>query len=158
KERWKKISKWLVVTDLGLVAKGSDDRLVTFVHGLSGLEAVPGATVTLVSNNNQEIAKATTAGSGVAGIENIGGMKKNFQPAPIKAQKGSDVSFLQLDKDFTSLTDFDIEGDNYLVQGYEAFLYSDRELYRPGDKAHLVGYVRGKRMSLPGKFPLTLKI
>lgn len=158
KERWKKISKWLVVTDLGLVAKGSDDRLTAFVHGFSDLGAVPGATVTLLSNNNQEIAKATTDASGVAVIENLDGLKKNFQPALLKAQKGNDVSFLQLDQSVTSLTDFDVEGANYLVQGYEAFLYMDRELFRPGDKAHLVGYVRGKRMSLPEKFPMTLKI
>ena len=62
----------------------------------------------------------------------------------ITAAKGEDLSFIELNRRKLSTTNFDTTGAPFLESGYEAFVYTDRGVYRPGETANLVSIVRGK--------------
>ena len=53
---------------------------------------------------------------------------------------------------------FDIDGIPYLDDDYEAFLYTERGIYRPGETVNLVGIVRGKNVIPPNQLPLQINI
>ncbi|MBI5267541.1 MAG: hypothetical protein HY851_09950, partial [candidate division Zixibacteria bacterium] len=64
----------------------------------------------------------------------------------------------RLDETLLPISDFDVSGRPYLSSGYEAFIYSDRGVYRPGDTVHFVSVVRGIEASVPPVFPYFLTI
>src|SRR5438270_155822 len=49
---------------------------------------------------------------------------------------------------------FDVGGKSYLRTAYEAFLYTERGGYRPGETLHLRAIVRGGDGSAPVPFPV----
>ncbi|MGB3093145.1 MAG: MG2 domain-containing protein, partial [Candidatus Zixiibacteriota bacterium] len=54
--------------------------------------------------------------------------------------------------------DFDIGGDPIPREGYEAFLYTDRGVYRPGDTVRMVTIIRQADGEIPPDFPLKVQI
>ncbi|HKK20458.1 MAG TPA: MG2 domain-containing protein, partial [candidate division Zixibacteria bacterium] len=72
--------------------------------------------------------------------------------------KNDEMGFIRLDQSLLPLSDFDVAGRPYLTSGYEAFVYTDRGVYRPGDTAHLVTLVRGVGVSQPPAFPYSITI
>lgn len=155
---WRRDIKYVVVTDLGIVAKMSGDDLVVWVNSLSDLTPRARARVTLLSKNNQPMAAATTDHQGLAVIKNLRRLREQFEPFVVLAEDGEDFSFLQLSAGLLSVADFDTRGRPTLEEGYETFIYLDRDLFRPGDTANLVTVVRGPRVSLPPEFPFRLEI
>ncbi|MCI0512259.1 MG2 domain-containing protein, partial [candidate division KSB1 bacterium] len=76
----------------------------------------------------------------------------------IVASSGTDLSFLKFEDCRVSTSDFDVAGRPHLVEGYEACLYTDRGIYRPGEMAHLVAVVRDRMVAIPIEFPVKLLI
>ena len=79
----------------------------------------------------------------------------------ITAEKGGlegDFSLLQLQRHHMSTHSFNVGGVPYLVEGHEAYLYTERGVYRPGETAHLIGIVRGKNSTTPKSLPVRIEI
>ena len=76
----------------------------------------------------------------------------------ITAAKGEDLSFIELNRRKLSTTNFDTTGAPYLESGYEAFVYTDRGVYRPGETANLVSIVRGKGNLTPPSLPVLVEV
>ncbi len=55
-------------------------------------------------------------------------------------------------------SDSDTAGRSYLRNGYEAFVYSERGIYRPGETVHLRAIVRGADLTTPSPFPVRWQI
>jgi len=49
-------------------------------------------------------------------------------------------------------------GRPYLSRGAEAFVYAERGIYRPGERAHLRALIRGVRGAVPGVFPVQWRV
>src|SRR5690554_650537 len=156
--RWRRDLKYVVITDLGMVAKMSGEDLVVWINSLSALEPKSRVRVTLLSKNNQTMAVTTTNNQGLAVFQNLRRRREEFEPFVILAEDGDDFSFVQLPASLISPADFDTRGRPTLEEGYETFIYMDRDLFRPGDTANLVTVVRGPRVSLPPEFPVRLEI
>jgi len=151
--------KWVLATDIGLVVKAAPDALWVFANSLKTLDPVAGATVSLMSLNNQELAVVRSDEKGQARLPNLAALKKNFEPYAIVVQKGEDMTFLRLSDSVVPSGDFDVGG----LAAPEAFqyrtwIYADRGVYRPDDTAHLVAVVRTAELGLPPSMPVKLVV
>jgi uncharacterized protein YfaS (alpha-2-macroglobulin family) len=157
-ERWRQDAKYVIITDLGIVSKLAEDELTVWVNSLETLEPKAKAKVTLYSKNNQTLAEEYTDSQGVARFKGIEKAVTGFEPFLILAEQENDFSFVHFATSEIATTDFDVRGRQHLVNGYEAYLYMDRDVFRPGDKGNLAGFIRGENVSLPPEFPVKLEI
>jgi hypothetical protein len=157
-EYWRESRKLVMITDLGITVKRAGEQFIVWVHSLSSLDPIKDAQVTLISHNNQTMKVGTTKGDGMAKLEVPKTVMENFTPFMITVAKGGDTSFIELTRSQISVTDFDVEGQPYLQDGYDAYVYGDRDIYRPGEKVHLVTVVRSAKAELPPAFPLKMEI
>jgi uncharacterized protein YfaS (alpha-2-macroglobulin family) len=155
---WRRDYKYVIITDLGIIGKMGEDELAVWVNSLESLEPKSKAKVSLISRNNQLLAVEETDSQGIARFKNIKKTAADFESFVILAELGEDFSFVHLRSGRIATTDFDVRGRHHLVEGYEAFLYFDRDIFRPGDKGNLVTIVRGPNASLPPEFPVKVEI
>jgi len=149
---------WMIATDLGIVAQKSDDDLIILVRSLETLGPLPGVKVKLFSKNNQLMAETITDSQGMAKFQNLAQTFKDFVPYLIIAESGDDFAFLSFAQAGVNTSSFDVSGDQYISTSYEAFLYPERDVYRPGETAHLAYLIRDANLSAPASFPVTLKV
>ena len=156
--RWRYTTQWVMVTDLGIMAKRTADELLVWVNSLSTLKGISGANVKVVSDNNQTLLSGTTNSDGVVKFSSISEKLEGFVPFMITAAEGEDLSFIELNRRKLSTTNFDTTGARFLESGYEAFVYTDRGVYRPGETANLVSIVRGKGNLTPPSLPVLVQV
>src|SRR4029077_18318397 len=125
--------RWLLLTDLGAVAKRGRSEFQVWVSSLTDLSAVEGAHVTLVTDQNQLIGEGTTDGSGLWRLEDAKALAKGT-PYMVTIEKGDDFTFLLLDQMGVDLPGLDVGGAEPVGEGYTAFLYGERHLYRPREQ------------------------
>jgi len=156
--RWRQDSKYVVITDLGISAKMAKNELMVWVNSLESLEAKANVKVSLISKNNQVLATANTDSQGIARFNGIKKSADGFESFIVLAEQGDDFAFIHLASSLISLADFEVRGREHLESGYEAFLYFDRDIFRPGDNGNLVAVVRGPNGVMPPEFPVKLEL
>lgn len=156
--RWRNDSKWVMATDLGLVAHKGEDELMVWINSLSTLAPYSNVDVTLLSRSNQVIASGTTELNGMVILSNLKSNYEEFEPFVITAQRGEDFTYLKFADCKLSTADYDIGGRPHLLDGYEAFLYTERGVYRPGEAVNITAIMRGKNVVLPTSFPVKLEL
>lgn len=156
--RWRSVSRWVVATDLGMVTKEAGHDLWVWVNSLATLAPLEQVAITLYSRNNQELVTARTNEDGIAILKDYARYKDEFTPYVLTAELGNDLSFVELTRRHLATADFDVGGKTYLIGGYEAFLYNERGVYRPGEKAHLGAVVRGPYGAVPTAFPIRFRV
>src|ERR1043165_2206244 len=72
-------------------------------------------------------------------------------------QRGGDFSFLVFGKTEIDLSPFDVAGDRPGASGYTAFVYGERDIYRPGETVQGVAVVRDRVLAAPPELPLVAK-
>jgi uncharacterized protein YfaS (alpha-2-macroglobulin family) len=141
-------TKLALSTELGMLAQWSSDEAWVFVHDLRSLEPVEGAAIALHSTKNQPLGTASTDENGVARFAGLP-VAALGAPAVAVAELGDDYSFLELKPE---------RGDAAIVGAGtpfrdngapDAFLFADRELYRPGETVHLRWIVRADHGATP---------
>ena len=149
----------VVVTDLGIIAKRIDKELYVWVNSLDSLEPIQKAKVQLINNRDKKtLLSGETDDTGFAKLTLDPEMLKNDPEFLITAGKGDDFSLLQIQRNQMSTHSFNVGGIPYLVDGYEAFLYTERGVYRPGETANLIGIVRDKNSETPESMPVRIEI
>ena len=151
-------SRWFLATDLGLMAKRANDDLWVQVLSLSDVRPSAGVTLKLVSENNQVIQSTVTDLHGRAWFKGWRANPYKFEPFLIMAEKGDDWSFLRLDRSALDASRFDVGGVPAQGKGWDAFLTTDRGLYRPGDHLHVTGVVRHADLKNAFGLPVRLKV
>ncbi|MBS1198578.1 MAG: alpha-2-macroglobulin domain protein [Proteobacteria bacterium] len=137
----------IVITDLGLLAKrwadGSQDVFVQSIH--TG-QPVAGATVEVLGKNGQALMSQVTDNSGRVHFPKLEGFGREKTPVLYIVKKGGDMSFLPLGRSDRGLdySRFDVGGiDNASsADQLNAYLFSDRGMYRPGEEIHIGMIVR----------------
>ncbi|MDD4052654.1 MAG: MG2 domain-containing protein, partial [candidate division Zixibacteria bacterium] len=157
-QRWIADTRYAMITDIGLSARLSGDYLMVWANSLADSEPLSGVTIALLSKNNQTLVEGKTDSRGLAVFENIKDKLAGFEPFVITGVRDGDLSYLRLDETLLPISDFDVAGRPYLSSGYEAFIYTDRGVYRPGDTVHIVSLVRGVSATIPPDFPYFLTI
>lgn len=155
---YRRDSKIISFSDIGLVAKRAGSEMLVFANSIKTTAALPGVTVSLVSSNNQTLLTATTDANGVAKFENLKESTKEFTPRLVSASLGDDFNFLDLEATGIETSRFDVGGKLVTTDTYDAFLYSDRNIYRPGETINLSGIVRDYAFGIVKDVPVLLKI
>ncbi len=156
--QWDSAHQWVLITDLGISAKRAGDKLYVWVKSLATGAPVPAAQVKLISDNNQTLLSGTTNWAGFVEFAEVAEKTEDFIPYMITVAKRDDLAFIQLDRHEIATADFDIAGPAYLQKGYEAFLYTSRGVYRPGETVQLAGIVRRAKQAIPKPIPTRIEV
>lgn len=146
-------TRWILITDLGIVAKRGNDQLTVWVSSFKDLGAIADANVRLLSDQNQVLGAGHTDARGLWSVK----LPKKKRPFMIVVQRGGDFSFLVFGKTEIDLSPFDVAGDRVPASGYSAFVYGERDIYRPGESVEGVAVVRDRALAAPPELPLVAK-
>lgn len=147
-------SQWFIVSDLGLTAFSGSDGIHTFVRSLADTSPVADAKVRLVARNNEVLATGETDAKGYARFAaSLAKGEGGLAPAILIAEKagGAEYAFLDLTTAAFDLSDRGVKGRDAPV-AIDAYLYTERGVYRPGETVHMAGIVRdaaGKAVTTP---------
>jgi len=133
---------WVLATDIGLVATRAGKDLWVQALSIGSLAPKPNVLVEVYSRENQVLHSGRTDLEGRLRIADIDATVDDMQPFLVVASDGEDLSFLHLNHNPLSVSRFDTGGDPVSKEGFEAFLSSDRGLYRPGDAVNLTSILR----------------
>ncbi len=156
RNHWPRRTQRIVVTDLGLHAKTYDKECLVWVNSLRDANAVDGAKVSIYSRKNQLIGSATTNAAGLARVAIQ--KHKDDSPKLVHVSSGSDSAFLDLQDSRLDVTEFDVAGRSDPGEGFEAFVYTERGVYRPGEALHIQALVRDGKQQAPKPFPVELQL
>lgn len=136
------VVQWFLETDLGLAFVEGDTTFSVVARSFRSGEAKAGATVELVSSGNRVLASAVTDALGVASfpINLTRGTGANALVA-ILAHQAEDFGFLTFGRERLDLSRLNVDGRG-AVQGFSAFLTSERGIYQPGETLNLVALLR----------------
>ncbi len=152
-------TNWVLVSDLGLTAYTGTDGMAIAVRSLNTAKPAGNVTVRLYAHNNTELATVTTDAEGVARIP--GGLvhgKGGDEPFAVMAYgEGGDFNFLEVGRAAFDLSDRGVSGRTQ-PGPVDAFLYTDRGIYRPGESVHLVALVRDDKAEATVNGPVTLRL
>ena len=132
-------SRFVVVTDLGIIAKRSQDKTRdVFVQSIHSGTPVANAKVSVIAKNGVTLLTQTTGADGHVRFPALDVYTSERQPVMFLAEKEGDVSFLPADRDNDRGLDFsrfDIDGEITPndPRTLSSYLFSDRGVYRPGD-------------------------
>ncbi|WP_338661999.1 alpha-2-macroglobulin [Pararoseomonas sp. SCSIO 73927] len=127
----------IMATDLGLTAWRGGEGLAVQARGLGDARPKAGVRVALMARNNDILAEATTGDDGLA---RFGGALLRGEgpvgPVAIHAQLGEDLVALDLEAASFDLSDRGVTGRQW-PGPVDAFLWTDRGIYRPGEAVRL---------------------
>jgi uncharacterized protein YfaS (alpha-2-macroglobulin family) len=153
-EEWRGSTRWILITDLGMVAKRSEGEIVIWAASFKDLTPIANAPVTLIDDQNQTLARGRTDEKG---FWTARWDENKATPFMITIERGKDFSFLVLGDSRVDLSAFDVTGATLPPSGYSAFLYGERTLYRPGETLQGVASVRTTGLRFPPQMPLVLQ-
>ncbi len=156
---WLADERLVALSDIGLTARVTDRQVLVFAHGLADALPLENVEITVFSTHNQRIAALRTDADGVALYEPAGGMPDGFRPGLVTARLGADFNALPLDRNRVNASRFDVGGFRVADRPYDACVYGERDLYRPGETVHLAAIVRRvEDWRRPGPMPVTLDV
>ncbi|HEX7075591.1 MAG TPA: MG2 domain-containing protein, partial [Hyphomicrobiaceae bacterium] len=151
-------TQWFIVSDLGIVTFTGDDGIHAFVRSLATTQPLPNVSVRLVARNNEVLGTATSDARGYVRFE--AGLTRGeggAAPALLVAEaKNGDYAFLDLTSSAFDLTDRGVKGREP-PGPIDAYLFTERGVYRPGEDVHLTALVRD-RAGQASSVPVTLVI
>jgi uncharacterized protein YfaS (alpha-2-macroglobulin family) len=157
-QAWRSTSKLISVSNIGLIVKKSATEIVVFATSLETNEPISGALINVISTDNQVIASQKTDGDGAATFSNFEELRKGFMPKLITAELESDFNFINLADYRVETSRYDVDGKYDVANVYDAFMYGDRNIYRPGEKIYLSGIVRNLTHDLTAQLPVKMKV
>jgi uncharacterized protein YfaS (alpha-2-macroglobulin family) len=151
------VQKWVLITDLGIVAKKGKGEFLLWISSFANLQPIAGAEVKVISNQNQLMAKGITD---VNGLLRLKGLQKAFEKNPpymITVEKGKDFSFLLTEQMAIDTSGLDVGGATFTAKGYTAYVYGERDIYRPGEILEGVAIIRDSNLKVPEPMPFILR-
>jgi hypothetical protein len=157
-ERWRSDSKVVAISDLGVISKIAGDEIYVFVNSISGAEPVADADVNIISTNNQTLLTGKTDGEGVVIFKDVKKNTEDFYPRLITVEKEEDFNYIDLRETIVESSRFDVGGLTQYAADFNVFIYSSRNIYRPGEEVNLSAIVRNDKIQVVKDVPLITKI
>jgi uncharacterized protein YfaS (alpha-2-macroglobulin family) len=150
-------TQWFIVSDLGIAAYSGNDGIHVFVHQLASADPKGLVEVRLVSRSNEVLATRKTDGTGYALFEpGLTRGEGGLAPALLIANDlRNDYAFLSLKTPGFDLSDRGVAG-RVTPAGLDAFVYTERGVYRSGETVHVTALLRDGRGTASLGIPLTL--
>lgn len=148
------------ISDIGLIARKTDTELLVWANSIQTAEPMGDVEVSLISSNNQSVYTVKTDGKGFARFENVPEKAPGFSIVMLTARTRDDFNFLHLTDTQVETSRFEVDGKRTNTTGLNAFIYGDRNIYRPGETIHLNTVVRSEAGSKAtvDEIPLTVRV
>jgi uncharacterized protein YfaS (alpha-2-macroglobulin family) len=156
-------AQWVIDSDIALTTfqsanppPGQGVGLSVFARSFNDARPLSGVRLSLVARNNNVLASATTGSDGRADFEaGLFRATGGDEPVVVMAYgSGDDFTFLDLRRSAFDLTDRGV-GGRASPGPIDAFLYTERGVYRPGEMVQLAAMLRD-RIGASVTAPLTL--
>jgi uncharacterized protein YfaS (alpha-2-macroglobulin family) len=168
-DQWKRASAVVSLSDIGLIAKVDNDNIWVFANSIMDSKSLKDVSVTLVSQNNQEVWTAKTDSDGLAFFPNLKKKIPDFTVDMITAQEegGKDFTYMHFKQAAVGMNRFEIGGiklggydaeTGRNIGQYQAFIYGDRELYRPDEIANIKTIIRDRNYKPIAGIPIKMKV
>ncbi len=160
KEWWDESSQIINLSDMGATARLWEDAILLWVNTLTTAHGVSDATVKIYSDKKQLLAEGKTNTGGVFYYELPEGKTWDTDNQPDlavvskKSGEHTDLTYLQLTRNLLNREIFDTSGRDWIRSGYDAVIFSPRDIYRTGEEALFKAIVRNTDMSTPEAFPV----
>jgi uncharacterized protein YfaS (alpha-2-macroglobulin family) len=136
-----KDSRFVLVTDIGILTKkNADGSHDLFVMSIKEGQPLANVTVDLLGKNGIPLQTAKSDADGRCSFASVEKLSREKTPIAFVARSGDDVSFIPYAREDRQLnfSRFDIDGvDNVLPENLDAFVFTERGIYRPGDEIHI---------------------
>ena len=157
KDYWVSDSRFVSLSDIGLIAKEGKDKIVVFANSLQSALPLAGVNVIAYGANNQVLGMGSTDVDGVAGIDYTRKEFAGFRPAMVIAKSAGDFNYILFNNTAVNTSRFDVGGKRLNSTGLDAFLYAERDIYRPGEQVHFALITRDYQWKAPGEIPVKFK-
>jgi uncharacterized protein YfaS (alpha-2-macroglobulin family) len=135
--------RWILYTDMALQSFSGATGLDVVVRSLRTARPLANTTLTLIAENNEELARTRTDREGrvhfADAIVNGDGPARARYVMAYGA--GGDFAALDLRRPALDLSDRGVDGRRP-PGDIDAYLYTERGIYRPGERVRLIGLVR----------------
>lgn len=147
------VSRNIFASDLGIIAKGGNDKSITFaISNLLTAEPESSVELEVFNYQNQLMARGKTGNDGLAKVQ------LDRTPFLLVAKKGNQRGYLRLDDGSSlSLSNFDV-GGQVVQKGIKGYLYGERGVWRPGDNLYLTFVLEDAENLLPDNHPVVFEL
>ncbi len=157
KDYWVSDRRFVSLSDIGLIAREGREKILVFANSIKTAAALSGVNILAYGANNQLLGMGTTSADGVAEISYSRKELTGFKPAMIIAKSADDFNYLPFTTTRVNTSRFEVGGRRANTSGLDAFVYPERDLYRPGEKVNFAVIVRDRLWKSPGELPIQLK-
>ena len=135
--------RWIITTDLALTGYRGETGLDVTVRSLQTAQPVSDVRVELIAENNQVLATRTTDSDGTFRLdEPILDGEGNMRPRMLMAYgPRGDFAVLDFRRSPIDLSSEPV-GGRLTAGSVDAFVYTERGIYRPGETVHLTAMIR----------------
>ncbi|MFM5620655.1 alpha-2-macroglobulin [Aeromonas veronii] len=123
---WRKETTYFAVSDMGLSARRYRDQLEVFVSSLASADPLKDVQLSLLDEKGNRLQVQTTDPQGHRRFEQVQGARL------LLAEQGNHLAVLRLDGAALDLSTFDLGTQPWQAQ--QLYLFSGRDLYRPGER------------------------
>lgn len=159
-----KDTRLILVTDLGVIVKDNLDATHdVFVQSIQTGRPVSGAKVELLGKNGIALYTRVTSADGHVTFPSTRDFKNEKQATVYIVKAKSDISFIPFNRHSRqiNLSKFDIGGVSssyYRKDVLNAFVFSDRGIYRPGEKVNIAAVVKNGDLTDAAGIPLEVVV
>ena len=154
----------ILLTNLGIIRKVAVDGTSSlFVSQLDDGKPSGDTEISILGRNGNAIWAGSTDSNGFVAIPSFAWSEyhNEREPVAIVARKQDDVSFIPYNSYDTHVeySKFDIDGAyTTATTPMNAFVFSDRGIYRPGEFAVIAGVVKNKKFTKLSAVPIKMEI
>ncbi|MGT4068948.1 UNVERIFIED_CONTAM: alpha-2-macroglobulin family protein [Aeromonas hydrophila] len=123
---WRKETTYFAVSDMGLSARRYRDQLEVFVSSLASADSLKDVQLSLLDEKGNRLQVQTTDPQGHRRFDQVQGARL------LLAEQGNHLAVLRLDGAALDLSTFDLGTQPWQAQ--QLYLFSGRDLYRPGER------------------------
>ncbi len=148
--------RWVMFTDMALSAYGGSDALDVVVRSLKTAKVLPGVSVAVLARNGEDLATGKADASGRIRFDHalLAGEGPGAAKMVMAYGPQGDLAVLDLDRSPVDLskqstggrTSDDSVGGRASASLVDAYIYSDRGIYRPGETLHVNALLRDREV------------
>src|SRR5205807_786174 len=154
---WVNDSRFKSLSDIGLIAKEGHDKIFVVANSIRTVNPLSEVNVIAYGSNNQVLGMGSTNSDGVAEIQYSRREFAGFKPTMIIAKTAGDFTYLPFGSTRGNTSRFEVDGKRLNATGLDAFIYGERDIYRPGEQVNFSVIVRDQQRKSPGELPVILK-
>ena len=151
-------TKMVSISDIGLIVKKGNNNISVFANSIKTAQPLANVELKFIGRNNQVTHTMKTDNQGVAQYDYANQEIDGFIPVMVVAQMDNDFNVIHLDRTRVNTSRFEVGGKWKNQSGLDAFIYGDRNLYRPGETINLSAIIRDYSWKSPGNIPVIVRI